>query len=177
MRRATRWCLLFNGLALRLVDAARPHSTRFTEFDLDAAADEGDSAAALQFVIGRLHGSFAALVHESDQHGVAVCRSLKDGVLSASSDILAALVRPTAARTSLDAALEQALTIVYRVLFLLFAESRGLVPLWHPLYRDSYSIDALVTAAARGRRRPRLGTRFARSPGSRTPDAAPATCA
>jgi hypothetical protein len=53
-------------------------------------------------------------------------------------------------RPLLDAALEQALTIVYRVLFLLFAESRGLVPLWHPVYRQSYCIDTLVTAATRG---------------------------
>ena len=150
VRRATRWCLLFNGLALRVIDADRPHRARFTEFDLDRLDDNG-AAAAFHFVLGRLHGSFAGLVHESDQHGVAVCRSLKDGVLSASSDILAALVRPGGGRTSLDAALEQALTIVYRVLFLLFAESRGLVPLWHPLYRDSYSLDALVAAAARGR--------------------------
>ena len=41
-------------------------------------------------------------------------------------------------------AFEQALTIVYRMLFLLFAEARGLVPLWHPVYRDSYSVDALA---------------------------------
>ena len=33
-------------------------------------------------------------------------------------------------------------------MFLLFAEARALVPVWHPVYRDSYSLDAL----ARGRR-------------------------
>ena len=33
------------------------------------------------------------------------------------------------------------------MLFLLFAEARGLVPLWHPVYRDSYSIDSLRAAA------------------------------
>src|SRR5206468_10220269 len=32
-RRAARWCLLFNGTALRLIDAARPHSARYPEFD------------------------------------------------------------------------------------------------------------------------------------------------
>jgi hypothetical protein len=40
---------------------------------------------------------------------------------------------------------------VYRLLFLLFAEARGLVPLWHPLYRESYSIDALRGSAERPR--------------------------
>ncbi len=60
--------------------------------------------------------------------------------------MLGALIarRPAAA---LDGALEQALTIVYRILFLLFAEARGLVPLWHPIYRESYSLDGLRAAA------------------------------
>ena len=39
--------------------------------------------------------------------------------------------------------LDEALIVVYRILFLLFAEARGLVPRWHPIYRDSYTIEAL----------------------------------
>ena len=64
------------------------------------------------------------------------------------ADVLGALIarRPAAA---IDGALEQALTIVYRILFLLFAEARGLVPLWHPIYRESYSLDGLRAAAER----------------------------
>ncbi|MEQ1871468.1 MAG: hypothetical protein ABL961_15745, partial [Vicinamibacterales bacterium] len=42
----------------------------------------------------------------------------------------------------------QALTLVYRVLFLFFAEARGLVPLWHPIYRDRYSVQRLCDLAA-----------------------------
>src|SRR5207245_8127089 len=45
--------------------------------------------------------------------------------------------------------LEQALTIVYRILFLLFAEARALVPLWHPIYRESYSVETLRDTAER----------------------------
>ena len=37
----------------------------------------------------------------------------------------------------------QGLTLLYRVLFLLFAEARALVPVWHPIYRDSYTIGTL----------------------------------
>src|SRR5262249_2282165 len=55
---------------------------------------------------------------------------------------------PTSSRT-LDDALEQALTVVYRILFLLFAEARALVPLWHPIYRESYSVESLRDAAER----------------------------
>src|SRR5262249_6712220 len=42
-----------------------------------------------------------------------------------------------------EAELAEALTVVYRILFLLFAEARGLVPDWHPVYRDSYTIESL----------------------------------
>ena len=51
----------------------------------------------------------------------------------------------------LDDAFEQALTIVYRMLFLLFAEARALVPVWHPVYRESYSLEALRAAVERSR--------------------------
>ena len=79
-----------------------------------------------------------------------VCRSLKVGVLAASTDVLSALTGPTPrTAVSLDDAFEQALTIVYRILFLLFAEARALVPVWHPVYRESYSLDGLRAAAER----------------------------
>ena len=45
-------------------------------------------------------------------------------------------------------AFDQALTLVYRVLFLLFAEARALVPVWNDVYRDAYTIDALTRRAA-----------------------------
>jgi hypothetical protein len=63
-------------------------------------------------------------------------------------------VRPAkrAGVASPDQAFEQALTIVYRMLFLLFAEARGLVPLWHPVYRESYSLEALREAAEEAHR-------------------------
>src|SRR5205823_5100512 len=81
-------------------------------------------------------------------HASKVCRSLKDGVLAASTDVLGALaLRRGASEKIIGDSFEQALTIVYRLLFLLFAEARGLVPLWHPVYRESYSIEALRTVA------------------------------
>ena len=152
--RSARWCALFNGTHLRLVDAALPYSRRFVQFDLDTVADDEGAFAAFSYVMGCLPGSLRSLVDASEQHGIAVCRSLKDGVLSASADVLRALVRPSSSAASPAASFEQALTIVYRMLFLLFAEARGLVPLWHPVYRDSYSVDGAARRCAE-----RTGTR------------------
>ena len=41
--------------------------------------------------------------------------------------------------------------MLYRVLFLLFAEARGLVPLWHPVYRERYSLEAITRVLLEGR--------------------------
>jgi hypothetical protein len=162
VRRGAIWCLLFNGVALRVVDAGRLYARRFLEFDLALCADDAQSSAALWTLLraDQLAGDGSprltplhAIVAASDRHAAGVCRSLRDGVLSASADVLRALVARTDRRrvTRPDDAFEQALTLVYRMLFLLFAEARGLVPLWHPVYRDSYSIEALRDAAERTR--------------------------
>jgi hypothetical protein len=153
LRRGASWCAMFNGASLRIVDPARPYSRRFLEFDLDLAADDERAFRAFWFVMERFPTSLRALVEASERHATAVRRSLRDGVLAASCEVLGALVRPTPAPMNVPLAdpFEQALTIVYRIVFLLFAEARGLVPLWHPVYRDSYSIDALRSTAERTR--------------------------
>ena len=170
VKRGASWCLVFDGLRLRVVDARRIYGRRHVEFDLDLALDHPEAFALLLAIAGApalsLESSDArslhALVAASDRHAAGVSRSLRDGVLAASAELLEALVcRRTTARhgagpaagrrpvASLDAAFEQALTIVYRILFLLFAEARALVPVWHPIYRESYSLEALRDAADR----------------------------
>ena len=58
-------------------------------------------------------------------------------------------------RTPGRSVFDESLTIVYRILFLLFAESRDLVPRDHPIYRRAYSIgDALPGCAERSRGAP-----------------------
>ena len=59
--------------------------------------------------------------------------------------------KPAGRRGDLHACYADALTAVYRTLFLLFAEARQLVPMWHPVYRRGYSIDALRSRLAASR--------------------------
>jgi hypothetical protein len=165
-RRRAVWSLLFDGRRLRIVDATRLYARRHLEFDLDLVADQPHTFAAFWRTCraSRLTAdaddsrSLRALVAASDRHAAGVCRSLRGGVLTASTEVLRALVGRRRHKVAsgvnriVDDGLEQALTIVYRILFLLFAEARGLVPLWHPIYRESYSVEALREAAERSTR-------------------------
>ncbi len=178
MLRSARWCALFNGTHLRLVDAALPHSRRFVQFDLDTVADDEGAFAAFAYVMGCLPGSLRSLVEASEQHGAAVCRSLKDGVLSASADVLRALVRPSTSPAALPP--------------LLRAGADDRVPHPVPALRRGARPGACVasrvprTATASRCSGPSpngpavpagSGRRFARSRAWRTPAAARATCA
>jgi hypothetical protein len=144
-RRGAGWCLIFNGTQVRMLSASRLYSRRYVEFDLAVALDDDRTCGALATVLVDPH----RLVVESDRETSAVSRSLRDGVLDAAAHVLGALMSAPP-RPLVDRAFEQALTIVYRILFLLFAEARHLVPLWHPVYRESYSLDALRASIERG---------------------------
>lgn len=154
--RAARWAFVFNGTRLRILDAGRLFARRYAEFDLDAVVDDSKTLLAFLTLVGAAASTGAGpgpsldtLVAASDRHAAGVCRSLRGGVLAASADVLRALLgaRPPADPAALNDAFEQALTIVYRMLFLLFAEARALVPVWHPVYRESYSLESLRAAA------------------------------
>jgi hypothetical protein len=151
-----RWCVCCNGRAVRLVDARRTWSRDFLEFDCVAVGREPLTQQLFWTLLrAKAIAGDAPLVDRfvelSRRHGLQVCRVLGDGVLEA----LALLVSTLAAGkrpVSMPALFEQSLTVLYRVLFLLFAEARGLLPLWHPVYRDRYSLDTIVTVLLRGQR-------------------------
>ena len=148
------WALVFSGDALTVVDGARPWTRRQLSFDLGLVCRDRLAMLALWTLAhaDALHARsspsrLAQALSASDAHGVTVCSALGAGVLDALGELVSALDVP-ATRRRLDPhraprVFEQSLTIVYRLLFLLFAEARQLVPMWHRVYRDSYSVGAL----------------------------------
>ena len=143
-----RWCLCCNGRVVRLVDARRTWSRDYLEFDLALLGLQAEAQAVLWSVASAraFCGNPAPLdraVVLSRHHGIEVCRALGAGVLEALETLLTALTR--GGRQPVATLWEQSLTVLYRILFLLFAEARGLVPLWHPVYRDRYSLEVIVT--------------------------------
>ena len=152
---APRWWLGVNGPVLRIVDAARACSRRWLDADLEGVEHDDRALHVLHALFDRGGAAslraLESLVERSDRHRTAVGSSLQAGVEEALPRLVAGLARRGRRRPlALDAALGDALTMVYRILFLLFAEARGLVPHWHPVYRDSYTIESLRPIAEGG---------------------------
>ncbi len=149
-----RWCFCVTGPVVRVLDARRTYSRRFVEFELETTIK--DSAGFALFWTLLRADAFPVdappllerAVAISEHHRAEVRASLQQGVHDALVCLLRAFARVPQRRRALPPAtvlLDESLIIVYRVLFLLFAEARGLVPQWHPLYRGSYTIESLRT--------------------------------
>ncbi|HTM24150.1 MAG TPA: N-6 DNA methylase [Vicinamibacterales bacterium] len=149
-----RWWVGTNGAILRIVDVSRAYAQRAIDLDIGCMAAESRGAALLERLLETEAGRLARLedlVARSDQYRSSASRSLRSGVDRALVLLLRGFTQCRRRPVALDAALADALTVVYRLLFLLFAEARGLVPQWHPIYRDSYTIESLRPQAEGGR--------------------------
>ena len=163
---SAEWAIACNGQALEIVDCTRPWVRARVEFDFDHLLATSKGITML-WLLANAAAALRTHVAASDAHTSRVCGALGDGVLEALPRLAAALA-PHRPRHSLD----QALTLIYRILFLLFAEARGMVPI-------GTSCIAMPTASRcspvrRGDpTRAACGRRCRRSHGWRTPDARP----
>ncbi len=158
-----RWAMVTNGHTLRIVDCSRIWTRQAVDFDFAPLLTHANGVAALLHLASG-QSPLATVAAESERHSARVCHSLGNGVLAALPQLIESLRgnkpargdKPVGCRSvatnlkrrgdkpvGLSNTFEQALTVVYRVLFLLFAEARGLVPVWNDVYRDAYTIDAL----------------------------------
>ena len=146
-----RWWLGGNGTTARLMDVSRAYTRRALDFDLIRLEDDDRGLAILQRLFDARSDArlttLDGIVAASDRHCTAVGRSLQGGVEDALARLVAGFVRGRRRAPGPDAAFADALTVVYRILFLLFAEARGLVPQWHPVYKESYTIESLRPVA------------------------------
>jgi hypothetical protein len=149
------WALITNGRSLRIADCTRSWTRAGIEFDFDRLLLSPGGAAALWALVnaramsGGTPRTLRSRVMDSDAHASRVCQSLSDGVLAALPLLAASLEPGRSPHRGRVIAFNQSLTIVYRVLFLLFAEAHALVPVWNELYREAYTIDALTDRAIR----------------------------
>jgi hypothetical protein len=142
------WAVASNGRSLSVIDGTRTWTRARIEFDFDRLLTTPKGIGVF-WLLASARSTLREYIDASDAHASRVCSALGDGVLAALPRLALALTtrgQPHRRGPRPDAA-DQALTIIYRILFLLFAEARGVVPTWHDLYREAYSIDALTIKA------------------------------
>ncbi|TAK15024.1 MAG: hypothetical protein EPO35_08585 [Acidobacteria bacterium] len=136
------WCVVFAPPALQIVDARAHWSRQFIEFSLADAAQNPDTFTRLAALAAArvLSASGDLSLRRTVAHAAAFQDAVRADLQHGVADSLAAL-------HALRLGPGESLAIVYRVLFLLFVESRDLIPWRHPLYRPAYSIGTLCEAA------------------------------
>jgi hypothetical protein len=154
--------LLSNGRVLRLLYAPHGEASGHIDFRLDDMATVG-GRPILDALVMLLHAtrffsvaqdrSLPALLAGSRKYQANVTNELGDQVLQALTLFLrgfeAAAERD--GKTKLEQALAREndhlykglLTVLLRMVFVLYAEDRGLLPIEHPLYEQHYSLFAL----------------------------------
>lgn len=146
---AADWCLIVAPPVLQIVDARAHWSRQFLEFSLSDAAEHPGTFARLAALAGP-----AALDNSGDaslRQIVAAAAKFQDQVRA---DLQLGVVASLDALGGVRLPHGESLAIVYRVLFLLFVESRDLIAWRHPLYRPAYSIGTLCDTARRDPRSP-----------------------
>ena len=167
------WGLLTDGISLRLLrDFYHSYTRGYVEFDLKGIFDSRDFAG-FRAMYRLLHASrfyrppgqeaapIDALYEDSLSQGVAVGSKLREnvqaaieqfaeGFLVSSPGFLQQLQAQAEAQPNGAQQLYQNILVtIYRILFLLFAEQRGMLPGRGSLYHEEYSLTALRTLAER----------------------------
>jgi len=157
---SSRWCLLINGTTVRLVDASRPWARAFADVSLPIAGRDPRAAAAVARALRAqaFSGSPSQVdtwVERTQNEASRASAALDRGSRHAISTVARRLADVPPAAAAVAGGQEppvgrQAVTWLYRVLFLLYAEARGVVPTWHPIYRDAYALSPLCEQITRG---------------------------
>ena len=142
-----RWGILTNGAIWRLYDhRARPRATGYYEADLSAVLERGDDASLRTFLLLFRRESFIrqdgatatfleSAIAEGRRYEQQVAQDLSGVVFqSVFPDLVNAIADDSGA--DLGEVRDAALVFLYRLLFLLYAEDRGLLPVNDPRYDD-----------------------------------------
>ena len=140
-----RWGILTNGRIWRLYDRrALPRASGYYEIDLETALQASDGLRAFRLLFGRpafspQHGAQTSFVEDAIAEG----RRYEEQVASDLSGtvfekVYPALIRALAEASgaALDDVRQAALIFLYRLLFLLYAEDRDLLPVNDSRYDD-----------------------------------------
>jgi len=149
------WGILTNGRRWRLYHAATAHKfDRFYEVDLKDLVEGGDIERFLYFYAPFRRAALdaagpgptlASILAASTEHTHAVGAGLKDQVYAAVRHLAQGFLDYVPNELTSDpvthkAIYDNALIVLYRVLFILYAEARDLLPVAEIQYRKGYSL-------------------------------------
>ncbi|MBC8263432.1 MAG: N-6 DNA methylase [Anaerolineales bacterium] len=169
------WGILTNGRAWRLYHRDTAHKLNYYyEVDLPALLGNGDIEAFKYFYLFFRQASFIPngegrtwldiILAESRDYAEGVSENLKEQVYDALRHVAQGFLDCTGSglapdSDTLKAIYDNSLILLYRLLFILYAESRGLLPLQeNETYRLSYSLDAIKKEIERTLSKPILPT-------------------
>lgn len=158
------WGILTNGRLWRLYHKSSAHKLdRYYEIDLPALLASSDDADFLYFyaffrkpAFGKVGLNLGEILKASTEFARDIGESLKAQVYDALRHIAQGFVdyAPNALPTdpaSLKIIYDNSLIVLYRLLFILYAEDRNLLPAQTPgEYRDTFSLHAIKQSVARG---------------------------
>ncbi|MBV9709105.1 MAG: Eco57I restriction-modification methylase domain-containing protein [Chloroflexi bacterium] len=155
------WGILTNGRQWRLYQAQTAHKLdHYYEVDLPAVLHSGDADYFLYFYVFFCRAAFdahalgvAAILQESIDYAKGVSESLKDQVYEALRHVAQGFLDfPPNKLTSDDLTeiYDNSLILLYRLLFILYAEARNLLPINDSnLYCESYSLRSVTRTIER----------------------------
>ncbi len=161
IRNELRWGILTNGRKWRIYhyDGAWPRVGRYYEIDLPHLAQERDVRAFIYFVYFFRREAFVAdssgrtpldrAREGTVEYSQALAEDLKEAVYRALGILANGFLRWSPNRLDGSAAVdreaihEASMRLLYRILFVLKAESIGLLPLDNPIYRSQRSFDRI----------------------------------
>ena len=148
------WCFVFAPPYLSLVAARGQAVRRSVDFSFPDAVAPATLPAFLALVrsdvfdrSGRDPSPIDTLVRTASLFQDRVRSDLREGVIEALGSLRSVIRDPRQTPVLPDAGFDETLTILYRMLFLLFAEARDLVPRYHPIYRNAYALGTLCRDA------------------------------
>ena len=142
------WCCILAPPNLSVLPASGHALRRSLDLTMPASIGPASTGAFLSLVSASAFDacSLDRWLEAASKEQARVRTDLQTGVMAALSSFSGLLGRQKRSQTH---ASSEALTLVYRILFLLFAESRDLVPNDHAVYREAYTVSSLCEAALR----------------------------
>jgi hypothetical protein len=142
------WCVLIAPPYVSVVDARGHGGRRSLDFRLPNALEPASVVRLLALAGARAFDGDPSRLDRLVAAGMLFQDRVREDLQRGVTDALSALTaspQSAAGRSPRHPAsrFDEALTLVYRILFLLFAESRDLVPHRHPVYGRAYRIGAL----------------------------------